>query len=391
MRFSLSNDDSSGWLSRGLWAVAVAFLSLGGLLTLDETPPGDLPQLSSAVASVDAGSVESGAGLGAGAENSAGSVEYLSKPIRELRTMRDRVLAHNPQRDETQAPLTDIDPQQWRVVTLQHDQPDGSRVTVERGVPLDSITAEGLSVGRTLDAYIPEFDVQGEFTVASISACPTPASGPGQLVTSRFIHENAEVWDLTLEGSPEPLGTTSSHPFWSVDRESFIPASDLQPGERLQLADGTTRAVQTLTKRRGRTTVYNIEVDAEHVFYVGQDGVLVHNNCGPDDLVTVFHYTDAKGLKAITAGKDITIKSFKPRGGNPVGAYFSKIGPDGLRNKAASKLNISRLNTQYVIEAKVPRRALRDKNGFHDKITFSPEDVHVPQGLWTWYENPFFK
>jgi hypothetical protein len=44
-----------------------------------------------------------------------------------------------------------------------------------------------------------------------------------------------------------------------------------------------------------------------------------------------------------------------------------------------------------VIEAKVPRRALRDKNGFHDKITFSPEDVHVPQGLWTWYENPFFK
>ena len=92
-----SNDDYR--LSRGLWAVAVAFLSLGGLLTLDETPQGEFPQLSSAVASVDAGSVESGAGLVAGVENAAGSVEYLSKPIRELRTMRDRVLAHNPQRE----------------------------------------------------------------------------------------------------------------------------------------------------------------------------------------------------------------------------------------------------------------------------------------------------
>jgi hypothetical protein len=275
----LQDSKLSTWISRGLWAVALAFLSLGGLLTLDETPPGELPQLSSAVASVDAGSVESGAGLGAADENAAGSVEYLSKPIRELRTMRDRVLAHNPQREETQAPLTDIDPQQWRVVTLHHDQPDGSRVTVERGLPLDAISAEGLSVGRTLDVYLPEFDVQGAFTVAEISACPTPASGPGQLVTSRFIHENAEVWDLTLEGSPEPLGTTSSHPFWSVDRESFIPASDLQPGERLQLADGTTRAVQTLTKRPGRTTVYNLEVDGEHVYYVGQSGVLVHNTC----------------------------------------------------------------------------------------------------------------
>jgi hypothetical protein len=132
----LQDSKLSTWISRGLWAVALAFLSLGGLLTLDETPPGELPQLSSAVASVDAGSVESGAGLGAADENAAGSVEYLSKPIRELRTMRDRVLAHNPQREETQAPLTDIDPQQWRVVTLHHDQPDGSRVTVERGLPL---------------------------------------------------------------------------------------------------------------------------------------------------------------------------------------------------------------------------------------------------------------
>ncbi|MCX7399482.1 MAG: hypothetical protein NT138_17590 [Planctomycetales bacterium] len=31
--------------------------------------------------------------------------------------------------------------------------------------------------------------------------------------------------------------------------------------------------------RPNRETVYNIEVDGEHVFYVGEDGVLVHNTC----------------------------------------------------------------------------------------------------------------
>lgn len=161
-----------------------------------------------------------------------------------------------------------------------HIQPDGSRAIVERGVPLGEVNAEGLSVGRRLHVTLPEFNLSGDFTVTGIDACPTPARGDGHLVTSRFIHENTEVWDLSFERGSAPLGTTASHPFWSEDRQDFVAARDLHLGERLLLADGTTRRLESLTKRPERTTVYNIEVNSQHTYYVGLDGVLVHNVCG---------------------------------------------------------------------------------------------------------------
>jgi hypothetical protein len=240
------NDEpaSSGWVRRGLWAVTLAFLSVGGWLSYDGMSPAERPQLASAVGALEGtrGSLE------------AAPVEYLSKPISQLRTMHDRVLAHNPLADETEPPLLNVDPGQWRVVTLQHEQPDGSRAIVERGVPLAEVTAEGLSVGRSLHVTLPEFNLSGGFTVTGIAACPTPASGDGHLVTSRFIHENTEVWDLSFERAAAPLGTTASHPFWSEDRQEFVAAADLHHGERLLLADGTTRRLESLAMLANRTT-----------------------------------------------------------------------------------------------------------------------------------------
>lgn len=52
---------------------------------------------------------------------------------------------------------------------------------------------------------------------------------------------------------------------------------ELRLGENLLLADETTRCIGSLTRRENRETVYNIAVDGEHVFYVGDGGVLVHN------------------------------------------------------------------------------------------------------------------
>jgi ribosomal protein L31 len=136
-----------------------------------------------------------------------------------------------------------------------------------------------LTVGSTIFVDLPEHGISADFTVREIRPCPTPIVGDGYLVTTKFIHANAEILDLRIEGSDEPIGTTSSHPFWSEDRQQFIAAGELRVGENLILADETTRRVESITLRSTRETVYNIEVDGEHVFYVGEDGVLVHNTC----------------------------------------------------------------------------------------------------------------
>ena len=86
-----------------------------------------------------------------------------------------------------------------------------------------------------------------------------------------------EVYDLKLESESKPIGVTATHPFWSVDREAWVSAIDLEIGERLKTLAGTT-GVESRTKRQEPETVYNIEVEGDHVYRVGESGVLVHNN-----------------------------------------------------------------------------------------------------------------
>ena len=118
--------------------------------------------------------------------------------------------------------------------------------------------------------------VVGDADVLAVEPCPEIESGPGRVVTGTFRHAGGQAYDLKLEGEPAPLGVTSTHPFWSVDRQDWIPAEELREGETLQTLTGPTR-VQSFKKRPGLETVYNLEIEGDHCYRVGQTGVLVHN------------------------------------------------------------------------------------------------------------------
>ncbi len=90
--------------------------------------------------------------------------------------------------------------------------------------------------------------------------------------------------DIQAEGEPEPIGTTANHPFWSEDRQDFIPAGDLQVGETLRTADGKLPQVTHIFPRDQVERVYNLEVDAAHVYHVSRGGVLVHNTYSSNQL-----------------------------------------------------------------------------------------------------------
>jgi hypothetical protein len=85
------------------------------------------------------------------------------------------------------------------------------------------------------------------------------------------------VYDLVVEGEPKPIGVTSSHPFWSVDRQAWVPVGELSMGERLLARDGSTPRVLSFTLRPEPAPVYNIEVEGDHCYRVGEQGLLVHN------------------------------------------------------------------------------------------------------------------
>ena len=76
----------------------------------------------------------------------------------------------------------------------------------------------------------------------------------------------------------ETVGVTATHPFWSEDRQAFVPAGELTTGERLRTHSGECNRITSLLPRRGPGEV---EVNGEHVYFVGKSDYLVHNNGCP--------------------------------------------------------------------------------------------------------------
>ncbi|MGL5097803.1 MAG: polymorphic toxin-type HINT domain-containing protein, partial [Planctomycetia bacterium] len=192
-----------------------------------------------------------------------------------------RTLGENPEMsDAERRAFVDPDPATWRELRFRMTKADGGGLDVHLLRPVDWIAAAGAAVGRTVHLDLAELGAAGPAECLFIGPCPAIEPGAGNVVTGLFRHHSvSNLLDLSVEGDPTPTGVTASHPYWSVDREAFIPAGDLQIGERLRRADGTTAAVLRLTPRPDEP-VFNLEVHGEHVYRVGADGVLVHNSYG---------------------------------------------------------------------------------------------------------------
>lgn len=204
---------------------------------------------------------------------------------------------------------------------------------------LDWFYLSQTDVGETLWLDMPEMGVEGAALVEAIGDCPEIETGPGRVVTATFAHSTGECLEFDIEGESTPLRVTGGHPIWresaaeqdlqeelsnccnllnagvngSCDCESpsiyslpveaekeqafaslatavmeftkellapedqtWVSAEELQPGDSLKSLNGlrqiTNRHLECTTER-----VYNIEVDGDHVYRVGQNGLLVHN------------------------------------------------------------------------------------------------------------------
>jgi hypothetical protein len=151
-----------------------------------------------------------------------------------------------------------------------------------------------MSAGRMLPFNLPELEVSGLALVTAIKDCTPIADGEGSVVTARFVtrevHVVASVDVLGADGTVETITGTTIHPVWSVDRQEWVPLAELAQGERLccdtesfglcfpsSLSPKASGLVLSVSLSRVSQPVYNIEVHGEHVYQVGELGVVVHN------------------------------------------------------------------------------------------------------------------
>ena len=189
-------------------------------------------------------------------------------------------------------------------------------------------------IGLVVEMDLPELGLTDLAWVTDISDCPeiepvdSQHSPSGRVVTATFHHSSGDVIDLVVEDtaavgwapptslnsqglvgnahptsthpSKETIGTTSNHPFWSVDRQEYVQAGQLDTGERVLTFSGDTKRVVTKLPRPGPQPVYNLEVHAEHVYFVGEDGLLVHNAYGQPKASSLSDLDFAKRVAAKT-------------------------------------------------------------------------------------------
>lgn len=158
---------------------------------------------------------------------------------------------------------------------LHMDKQNGLSVAITLLRDNEWIEDYGASFGGSVYLDLKEMDAVGQADVLEIGPAEPYEIVPG-FITGTFHHTSGDVYDLKLASETKPIGVTSSHPFWSVDREDFIPVGELQICETLKALEGET-SVESITKREKPEPVYNIEVEGDHVYRVGESGVLVHN------------------------------------------------------------------------------------------------------------------
>lgn len=204
-------------------------------------------------------------------------------PIEEI-TVGMRVPAFNPAIGaEERVRFTDPDPLSWRLMELELQTASGRCLRVSMLRPIQWIHERSVHEGGEFHLSLPDLGVDAQANVLAIKHCPPIQPGPGHVVLSTFSQSSkGNILDITVgnSGDSETIGVTEKHPFWSVRQESFVSIGDLEVGAKLLTVDGRETHIARISQRTTpNQLVFNIEVNGEHVYFVGEHQLLVHNAC----------------------------------------------------------------------------------------------------------------
>jgi RHS repeat-associated protein len=111
-------------------------------------------------------------------------------------------------------------------------------------------------------------------------------------VVQTFERYEKDILRISVEGEAERLGVTPEHPFYvrvhrargdlsgEADEEGeWKVAGQLQIGDEIRLTSGDWAKVVNVGKQKKGAKTYNFEVADNHNYFVGDTGLLVHNQC----------------------------------------------------------------------------------------------------------------
>jgi hypothetical protein len=139
----------------------------------------------------------------------------------------------------------------------------------------------GATLVWTAQGMVPIADVrQGQTVYAAAENGQASDFENGTISAIIFIGE-ASLVKLTVRhtnGSIETTNTTDEHPFHIADTQKWARADRLEIGDRLSTIAGTSELI-AVELGSERSQVYNLSILGSPTYYIGHQGLWVHN-CG---------------------------------------------------------------------------------------------------------------
>ena len=235
----------------------------------------------------------------------------------------------------------EITPYTWKWIKLELKKSDGTLSKISLRRPNWWITQNNADkVGNKVKLFLPEMGINGDATVTKIN--------PNQLdtrfwnenrngdyvsrpITGKFEHQSSDVANYYFKGLEKPIGATSSHPFWSLDRNEWVSVGELKIGETVKTKEGITQ-LSFKKKIEGLQTVYNLEIYREHNFLVSNRSLLVHNNCDAISSSITKVFGDSRRLNHFIHGGKNSVHRWESLVPDLNPSEISKIADDVLRN-----------------------------------------------------------
>ena len=168
------------------------------------------------------------------------------------------------------------------------------------------------------------------------------------------------------------ITTTQNHPFY-VEGKGWTPASELEEGDVLHTKEGVATVVQSIEVEQldEAVKVYNLEVEDGHTYYVTDERVLVHNDCG-----------NKGGTKTGGAYKDVPADGGQVHHmpADSVSPYSKNVGP-GIRLETKEHMDTASWGRSKAAQAyRAIQKELIDSGLFREAQQMDIDDVRAKFG-----------
>nr|WP_234340660.1 RHS repeat-associated core domain-containing protein [Streptomyces sp. NRRL F-5630] len=150
--------------------------------------------------------------------------------------------------------------------------------------------------GCDLHSFLPETEIQladggvkklEDIALGDMVLATDPKTGraaPRKVLAVIVTEDDKDFTRLSIHGDREnsSITATDTHPFWSLNRGTWVEVSDLRRGELLRDSDGKAARVSSVRHFTEHQRTYDLTIEGLHTYYVlaGQTPVLVHNSNG---------------------------------------------------------------------------------------------------------------